>query len=96
MQRELKIVALLSAMATLFAMPLGMYLMSFQGQGMSGVVLGYIGVVVLAPYAALHAWVGRGAGILLLGLALEFPWIMLWVVVGRWFYLRAKAKEGRA
>lgn len=97
MQRELKIVALLSAMATLFAMPLGIYLMSFQGEGMSGEVLGYVGVFVLAPYAALHAWVGRGAGIFLLGMLLEFPWLMLWVALARWYYLRkSRAVPGKA
>ncbi len=97
MQRELKFVVLMSAMACLFAMPLGIYLMSFQGQGLSGVVLGYAGVVVLAPYAALHAWVGRGASMLLLGMLLEFPWVALWVTAARWYYLRThKAAPAKA
>jgi hypothetical protein len=91
--RDLKLVALLSAMACLFAMPLGLYLMSFQGQGLSGVVLGYVGVVVLAPYAVLHAWLGRGVSVLLLGMLFEFPWIMLWAGLGRWWYLRSAQRE---
>ncbi len=90
MQREWKMIALLSAMASVFAMPLGIYLMSFQGQGLSGEVLGYVGIVVLAPYAALHAWVGRGASVLLLGMLFEFPWLMLWAGLLRWNYLRSR------
>ena len=97
MQRELKFVAIFSAMAFLFVMPLGMYLMSFQGEGVSGDVLGYAGVFVLAPYAVLHTWVGRGASIFLFGMLLEYPWIMLWLTAARWYYLRrSRAAQGQA
>jgi hypothetical protein len=97
MQRELKLVVIFSAMAFLFVMPLGMYLMSFQGQGLSGEVLGYLGVFVLTPYAVLHTYAGHGASILLLGMLLEYPWIMLWVACMRWYYLRkSRVAQGRA
>jgi hypothetical protein len=88
MSRELKLVAMLSAMLFILLGPTGVYLMSFQGEGLAGDVMGYAGKFILLPATILHRVLGPTWVSVVLGLVAQFAWFMLWVAAGRRYYLR--------
>lgn len=95
MRGELKIVAILSVMAFLFALPMGAYLMTFQGEGLLGNIGTYAGAFVLLPMVLLHKPLGLDMMQTVIYCApLQFLWTALWVWLGRWWYLR-RAKQAK-
>lgn len=94
MQRELKLVAMWSAMVLLLGMPLGVYLMSFRGEGLQGDVLFYVGAFVLLPGVLLYKPLGLGMpAFVLVCSPLFYLWFALWVGLARWRHLRQSRAE---
>jgi hypothetical protein len=88
MSRELKVVAILSAMSFILLGPTGVYLMSFQGEGLAGDVMGYVGKFILLPATILHRVLGPTWVSIALGLVAQFAWFTLWIAIARRYYLR--------
>ncbi len=98
MRRELKIVAIWSAMAFLLGAPLGVYLMSFRGEGLQGNVLYYVGAFVELPGVILYRPLGLPLPVFVLVISpLLYLWFALWVGLLRWWQVRsASAARGNA
>jgi len=94
MSRELKVVAIISAMLFILLGPTGVYLMSFQGEGLAGDVMGYVGMAILLPATILHRMLGSTWVTVTLGLAAQFAWFLLWVAAGRRYYLHKQKAAG--
>lgn len=89
MRSELKKVAIWSAMVFLLGMPLGVYLMSFSGEGLAGNTLFYVGAFVLLPWALLYKPLGMGMGLFVVACSpLLYLWFALWVALVRWKFMR--------
>ncbi len=98
MRREWKLIAMWSAMALLLCMPLGVYLMSFRGEGLQGNILFYVGGFILLPGLLLYKPLGLPLPVFVLVIApLMYLWFALWVGLARWVVLRrSKSAPGGA
>lgn len=89
MRRELTLIAVWSAMVLLLGLPVGVYLMSFRGEGLLGNVGFYLGEFILLPGMLLRAPLGLTmAKAVLVCSPLLYLWFALWLGLARWIYLR--------
>ena len=91
MRRDLKLVAILTTMVFILLGPAAVYLMSFQGEGLAGDVMGYVGKFILLPATLLHRALGPTLVSVVLGLVAQFAWFLLWVAAARWYHLRKQS-----
>lgn len=87
---EFKLVALLSVMVFILLGPTGLYLMTFQGEGLAGDLAAEVGRFILLPPTLFHRLLGSNALSITLGIAGQFFWFAAWVGGARWLYLRRK------
>ncbi len=95
MRRELKIIAIWAAMVFVLGGPLGVYLMSFRGEGLQGNVLFYVGAFTLLPGVLLYKPLGLPLPLFVLVISpVLYLWFALWVALLRWWQLRQGKAAG--